>query len=106
MRKSVFALAALLAAGVASPALADCKSDLGLLKARLARETDQAVKDAVKKHVERAEKELKGSESECRNAVTRGWRTYQEASAYADQKAKQANADRNVPLNSRVKRDQ
>jgi large subunit ribosomal protein L3 len=63
------------------------------------------VKDAVKKHVERAEKELKGSESECRNAVTRGWRTYQEASAYAEQKAKQANADRNVPLNSRVKRD-
>ena len=106
MRKSILALAALLAAGVVGPALADCRSDLDLLKARLARESDKAVKDAVKKHVERAEKELKGSESECRNAVTRGWRTYQEASAYADQKAKQANADRNVPLNSRVKREQ
>jgi hypothetical protein len=106
MRKGMLVLAALLAAGVASPALADCKSDLGQLKARLARESDKAVKDAVKKHVERAEKELKGSESECRNAVTRGWRTYHEASAYTDQKARQATADRNVPLNSRVRRDQ
>jgi hypothetical protein len=106
MRKGIFAFAAVLAAGLAGPAFADCKSDLGLLKARLAHESDKAVKDAVKKHVDRAEKELKGSESECRNAVTRGWRTYQEASAYAEQKAKQANADRNVPLNSRVKRDQ
>jgi hypothetical protein len=106
MREAVFVLVALVAAGVASPSLADCKSDLGLLKARLAHESDKTVKDAVKKHVERAEKELKGSESECRNAVTRGWRTYQEASVNVDQKAKQATAERNVPLNSRIKREQ
>jgi hypothetical protein len=106
MRKGMLVLAALIAAGLASPALADCKSDLGQLKDRLARESDKAVKIAVQKHVDGAEKELKGSESECRNAVTRGWRTYHETSAYAVQKAKEANADRNVPLNSRVKRDQ
>jgi hypothetical protein len=105
MRKGMLFLAVLLVAGLADPAFADCKGNLEQLKARLARESDKAVKDAVRKHVERAEKELRGSESECRNAVTRGWRTYHEASAYADQKAKQANAERNVPVNSRIRRD-
>ena len=105
MRKGTFVLASFLAAAAASPAFADCKADLDQLKARLVHESDKAVRDAAKKHVERAEKELKGSESECRNAVTRGWRTYYEASDDAAQKAKQASADRNVPLNSRLRRD-
>ena len=85
----------------ATPVLADCKSDLGALKARLEREPDKEVKAYVRKHVERAEKELKGSESECRNEVTRGWRAYAQATSAAEQKAKQAVAERNTPLNAR-----
>jgi hypothetical protein len=61
------------------PALADCKSDLALLKARLAHERDPAVLRATQPHVKRAEIETKGSESECRNAVTRGFRAMKAA---------------------------
>jgi hypothetical protein len=61
------------------PAAADCKSDLVALKARLAREKEPSVIRATQKHVRRAEIETRGSESECRNAVTRGWRAIAEA---------------------------
>jgi hypothetical protein len=74
----VAAVLGLLAASV-EPAAADCKSDLAMLKARLAREKDPAVIRATQKHVKRAEIETKGSESECRNAVTRGFRAMKAA---------------------------
>ena len=79
----------LLAASV-EPAAADCKSDLAMLKARLAREKDPAVIRATQKHVKRAEIETKGSESECRNEVTRGWRAMAEARDATALEAKQA----------------
>lgn len=61
------------------PAFADCKSDLALLKGRLAHERDPAVLRATQPHVKRAEIETKGSESECRNEVTRGFRAMRAA---------------------------
>jgi hypothetical protein len=88
-------VAALLAAGIgvaAQPAAADCKGDLAVLKARLAREKDPQVIAATSKHVKRAEIETKGSESECRNAVTRGFRALEEARLAAETQAKQAAA--------------
>lgn len=76
------------------PAAADCKSDLAALKARVAHEKDPAVRNAAQKHVKRAEIETKGSESECRNEVTRGWRAMAEAREAAALEAKQAAAKR------------
>ncbi|MBX6368967.1 MAG: hypothetical protein IRZ04_13340 [Rhodospirillales bacterium] len=90
MKRSVLLLAALAITLSATPAFADCKSDLASLKARVAMERDPDVRKAAEKHVKRAEIETKGSESECRNAVTRGWRAMaeaREAAASAAQKA-------------------
>ena len=72
-----FSLALLVA--WSSPAAADCKSELAALKARLVHEKDPTVLRATQKYVKRAEIETKGSESECRNDVTRGWRAMAEA---------------------------
>jgi hypothetical protein len=75
----------------AYPAAADCRSDLKALKSRIALEKDPTVIAATSKHVKRAEIETNGSESECRNAVTRGWRALEEAKlAAAQSTAKQA----------------
>jgi hypothetical protein len=91
-------IAALAALGIlaawAQPAAADCKSDLAALKGRLAREKDPAVIKATQKHVKRAEIETKGSESECRNEVTRGWRAMADARDASALEAKQAAAKR------------
>jgi hypothetical protein len=96
MTKSIlvaFAAVAILAGG-AQPASADCKSDLASLKASLAREKNPAVLAATQKHVKRAEIETKGSESECRNEVTRGWRAMAAAREASALEAKQAAAKR------------
>jgi hypothetical protein len=63
-------------AGLASapPALADCAADVAILKARIARENDAVKSIAAKKQLGVAQQQLKGSESECRNAVTRAYR--------------------------------
>jgi hypothetical protein len=90
---TTLALATLLMAW-APPAAADCKSDLLALKARLAREKEPSVLRAAQKHVRRAEIEVKGSESECRNAVTRGWRALAEAQQTLALEAKAAAAKR------------
>jgi hypothetical protein len=78
----------------AQPASADCKSDLDALKARIALEKDPTVIAATSKHVKRAEVETKGSESECRNAVTRGWRAFHEAKQAAAQASAKQSADK------------
>jgi hypothetical protein len=78
----------------APPAAADCKSDLLALKARLAREREPTVLRATERHVKRAEIEIRGSESECRNAVTRGWRALAEAQQALALEAKAAAARR------------
>ena len=71
-------LAGLLAAG---PVLADCIDDVPKLKARVTRESDTAKAGAAKKQLMLAEQNLKGSESECRNAVTRAYRILNESAA-------------------------
>jgi hypothetical protein len=69
-----FALAALALAVGAGSCLADCADDLRGLKARVVREKDPVKSAAAKKQVMLADQNVRGSESECRNAVTRGYR--------------------------------
>jgi hypothetical protein len=71
---SSFALAALVIIVGSAPALADCIDDLPALKARVAHEKDPAKTAAAKKQVMLANENVHGSESECRNAVTRAYR--------------------------------
>ena len=74
--KALLVLATLALAAVPVAARADCAGDIESVKTRLARETDPQVKAAVKKQLQQAEMQKKGSESECRNAVTRAWRAF------------------------------
>ena len=74
--KTLLLFAALTAVAVPVAARADCAGDIESVKTRLARETDPQVKAAVKKQLQQAEMQKKGSESECRNAVTRAWRAF------------------------------
>ena len=74
----LLALAGILAA---APVLADCIDDVPKLKARITRESDAAKAGAAKKQLAAAEKNVRGSESECRNAVTRAYRILNESSA-------------------------
>jgi hypothetical protein len=67
----LIAFAGFVAAG---PVLADCASDVAVLDRRVARETDPAKSAAAKKQLIRAHENLKGSETECLNAVTRTYR--------------------------------
>ena len=79
--KLLMLLAALALVTLPATARADCAGDIDRVKAKLARETDPMVKAAVRKELQRAEIEKRGSESECRNAVTRAWRAFTPASA-------------------------
>lgn len=92
MNRPLVLLAVLATTLSTTPAFADCKSDLASLKARVAVEQDPDVRKAAAKHIRRAEIETKGSESECRNAVTRGWRAMAEAREAAASAAKKAAA--------------
>lgn len=92
MKRPLLLLAALATILSTAPAFADCKSDLASLKARVAAERDPDVRKAAAKHIRRAEIETRGSESECRNAVTRGWRAMAEAREAAASAAKKAAA--------------
>lgn len=92
MNSPLLLLVAIVTIAWAMPAAADCKSDLASLKARVASERDPDVRKAAAKHVRRAEIETRGSESECRNAVTRGWRAMAEAREAAASEAKKAAA--------------
>src|SRR5437660_12486379 len=82
---------ALFAGLIATPALADCARDVATLKAKVAHERDPQVAAAVEKHLVKAEKNLRGSESECRNDVTRAWRAFEQPAA----------ADAQTPPNQR-----
>ena len=64
-------LAGLLGAG---PALADCSSDVAILKARVEREPDPLKAGPAKKQLLMAQVSAKDSEIECHNAVVRAYR--------------------------------
>jgi hypothetical protein len=85
----VLVLASLLLGALSLPAAADCAGDVAALKARLAREKDPTKSFAAKRQVTIAQQNIKGSESECRNAVTRAWRIFN-APAEPQQAAKPA----------------
>jgi hypothetical protein len=70
-------IVALVAASLLLPAAiarADCSYDIGQLKAKLATEPDKVKAAAVRKQLDKAAEAQRTSETECRNAVTRGWR--------------------------------
>lgn len=75
------ALIAVLLIAVPTAVRADCAGDVSALRARLAREKDPQIVAAVRKPLQQAQKQLKGSESECRNAVTRAYRAFNEPAA-------------------------
>lgn len=75
-------IVALLAAGVLVPlaaARADCAYDIAQLNGKLAYQSDKAKVAAVRKELAKAEAARRTSETECRNAVTRGWAAYRAA---------------------------
>ena len=86
-----FALAALVLTVGAGSCRADCIDDLPGLKARVTREKDPVKSAAAKKQVMLAEQNVRGSESECRNAVTRAYRILKQP---ADQTAQAANPNK------------
>jgi hypothetical protein len=74
MRKSwIAALTAALLLPIA-PARADCAYDIKQLQGKLVNEPDKVKAAAVRKQLLKAEEARPTSETECRNAVTRGWR--------------------------------
>ena len=74
MRKSwIVALTAALLLPIA-PARADCAYDIQQLQGKLVNEPDKVKAAAVRKQLLKAEEARPTSETECRNAVTRGWR--------------------------------
>jgi len=75
-----FALAALALAVGAGSCLADCVDDLPGLKARVAHEKDPVKSAAARKQVMLADQNVRGSESECRNAVIRAYRILKQPS--------------------------
>jgi hypothetical protein len=79
-------LAVLLATVAAAPALADCVDEVAKLKPRVARERDPQIAGPAKRELARAQEQLQGSETECRNAVTRAWRILKQPPATADAK--------------------
>jgi hypothetical protein len=72
------AAAVLLAGG---PVLADCIDDVPNLKARITREQDAAKATAARKQLAIAQQNVRGSESECRNAVVRAYRILNQSPA-------------------------
>jgi hypothetical protein len=82
MRRSLIsALAGLAALVAAEPVLADCVDQVPSLKARIAREQDTGKAGAARKQLAIAQQNLRGSESECRNAVIRANRILNEQPA-------------------------
>jgi hypothetical protein len=55
-------------------ARADCAYDIQQLQGKLVNEPDKVKAAAVRKQLLKAEEARPTSETECRNAVTRGWR--------------------------------
>lgn len=96
-RCAVLALLAIFATG---PAFADCAADLAEVKLRLTHEKDPATRAAVRKEVGRAEKELNGSETACRNAVIRARRAFAAGENAAAKEAAETRGPR-LPSNSR-----
>jgi hypothetical protein len=93
-------LAVLLSTIVAMPAFADCAAEVAQLKPRVQRERDPQIAGPAKRELARAQEQLQGSESECRNAVTRAWRILKQPSTAANAKNGQQDY-RYVPYNAR-----
>jgi hypothetical protein len=81
MRRSFLPVLALAAGLAAGPVFADCIDDVPRLKERIKREADATKAGAARKQLLLAEQNLRGSESECRNAVVRASRILSEPTA-------------------------
>lgn len=69
-------LLALALAGAAAPALADCRDDLALLKARLAASDQKAANVGAARKVLAKAGDIEDDELGCDNAVARAWRAF------------------------------
>jgi len=75
MPKHVVAVAlAVVLMTASAPGWADCAYDISQLQAKVAHEPDKAKAAAVRQQLDKAQAQRRTSETECLNAVTRGWR--------------------------------
>ena len=74
MKRLTIVVLAMALLSPAAAAWADCAYDIGELKNKLLHEQDKMKVAAVNKQLKKAQEAQPTSETECRNAVTRGWR--------------------------------